>query len=77
LGLCFSGGMTWKLKNANYLAVDVRYSMGHTYKGGYESASIPNIGLVENFEYTNDVLSASLVYYFDILEKLRLSKNKY
>jgi hypothetical protein len=45
--------------------------------GGYESGSIPNIGLVDNFEYTNNVLSVSAVYYFDILEKMRLSKNKY
>ncbi len=77
VGLAFGGGMTWKLKNANFLSLDMRYSIGHTFMGGYESGSIPNIGLVDNFEYTNNVLSVSAVYYFDILEKMKLSKNKY
>jgi hypothetical protein len=77
LSFTFGGGMIWKLENANYLAVDARFSLGNTYIGGYETASIPNIGLVDNLEYTNNVLTLSAVYYFDILEKLRLSKNKY
>jgi len=69
--------MTWKLKNANFIALDFRFSMGHTFLGGFEKASLPNIGIKENFEQTNNVLSASFIYYFDILEKIRLSKNKY
>ncbi len=77
LGICVSSGMTWEMKNANFLALDVRFSMGHTFQGGYETASLPNIGIEENFEYTNNVLSTSLIYYFDILEKARLGKNKY
>jgi hypothetical protein len=77
LGVAFGGGFIWDLKNANYLSLDVRYSLGNTFMGGYESGSIPNIGLVDNFEHTNNALSVSAVYYFDIREKLRLSKNKY
>lgn len=77
IGLALGGGLIWKLKNANYLALDMRFSYGHTYMGGFESGSIPNIGLFDNFEHTNNVLSVSAVYYFDILEKVRLSKNKY
>jgi len=77
LGICASAGMTWEMKNANYLALDLRFSMGHTFIGGYETASLPNLGIEENFEYTNNVLSASFIYYFDILEKARLGKNKY
>ncbi len=77
LGLAFGGGAIWELENANFLSLDVRFTYGHSFMGGYESGSIPNIGLVDNFEYTNNVLSASLVYYFDIMEKFRLSKNKY
>ena len=77
ISLAFGTGMLWKLENANYLALDLRFSMGHTFLGGYRTASIPNIGIVDNFEYTNNVLSASLVYYVDILEKIKQSKNKY
>jgi hypothetical protein len=77
LSFTFGGGMIWNLENANYLAFDARFSLGNTYIGGYEAASVPNIGLVDNLEYTNNVLTLSAVYYFDILEKLRLSKNKY
>lgn len=77
LGLGLGGGMIWDMKNANYLVFDMRLTFGHTYMGGYESGNIPNISLVDNFEYTNRVLSVSAVYYFDIMEKLKLSKNKY
>lgn len=70
-------GMLWKLENANYLSLDFRFSYGNTYIGGYESASIPNIALVDNLEYTNNILAVSAVYYVDIMEKLRLSKNKF
>lgn len=77
LGLAFGGGLIWDLKNGNYLSMDLRYSFGHTYMGEYKGASIPNIGLVDNMEYTNNVASVSVVYYFDIAEKMRLSKNKY
>ena len=59
------------------MILDLRYTLGHTYMGGFESGSIPNIALVDNFEHTNNVFSISAVYYFDILEKSRLSKNKY
>jgi hypothetical protein len=77
LGLAIGGGCSWKLDRGNYLLLDVRYTFGHTFMGPYEGSSIPNIGLVDNMEHTNNVASVSLVYYFDILEKLRLSKNKY
>ena len=77
LGLALGGGLIWDLKNGNYISFDARYTFGHTYMGGYETASIPNIGLVDNLEYTNNVASISAVYYFDIMEKIRLSKNKY
>ena len=77
IGLAFGGGMIWELDNANYVGFDLRYSMGHTYQGEFENASIPGIGLVDNFEYTNNVISLSAFYYLDILEKNRLSKNKY
>ena len=77
LGLSIGGGFSWKLDRGNYLLLDLRYTFGHSYMGAYESASIPNIGLVDNLEHTNNVASISLVYYIDILEKLRLSKNKY
>ena len=77
VGFAFGGGLIWDLNNANYIALDVRYTIGHTYMGGYESGSIPNIGLEDNFEYTNNVLSVSAVYFFNILEKAKLSKNKY
>jgi hypothetical protein len=70
-------GLMWKLANANYISFDMRFSLGNTYIGGFESASIPNIALVDNLEYTNNILSVSAVYCVDILEKLRLSKNKY
>lgn len=70
-------GFVWKLQNANYISLDMRFSLGNTYIGGFESASIPNIALVDNLEYTNNILSLSMVYYVDILEKLRLTKNKY
>lgn len=77
VGLGVGGGAIWDFKNGNYLSLDLRYTFGHTYVGEYESASIPNIGLVDNLEYTNNVASVSVVYYFDIMEKMRLSKNKY
>ena len=77
VGLAVGGGMIWDLKNGNYVSLDVRYTFGHTYVGGYESASIPNIGLEDNLEYTNNIATISAVYYFDIMEKIRLSKNKY
>lgn len=77
IGLALGGGFIWDLNNANYILFDMRFSLGHTFMGGYESGSIPNIGLVDNFEYTNNVLSVSAVYYFDIQKKMRLSKNKY
>lgn len=77
IGLAVGGGMIWKLQNANYVSLDFRASFGHTFMGGYEAGSIPNIGLVDNFEYSNNVYSVSAVYYFDILEKVKLSKNKY
>lgn len=77
LGLSIGGGLIWDMKNGNYVSFDMRFTIGHTFMGGYESGSIPNIGLVDNFEYTDNVLSLSAVYYFDILEKIRLSKNKY
>jgi hypothetical protein len=71
------GGLMWELDNANFVAFDARFALGNTFVGGYESASIPNIGLVDNLEYTNNVLTLSAIYYFNILEKVRLSKNKY
>jgi hypothetical protein len=77
IGLAFGGGFIVDMKNANYLSLDMRLTFGHTYIGGFESGSIPNISLIDNFEYTNRVLSVSAVYYFDILEKSKLSKNKY
>ncbi len=77
LGLAIGGGFTWKLERGNYLSLDLRYTFGHTFMGPFEGASIPNIGLVDNLEHTNNVASISAVYYVDILEKLRLSKNKY
>ena len=77
LGLAMGGGFIWDLNNGNYISLDMRFSFGHTFMGGYESGSIPNIGLTDNFEHTNNTLSISAVYYFDIMEKIRLSKNKY
>ena len=77
LGLALGGGFIWDLNNGNYISFDTRFSFGHTFMGGYESGSIPNIGLTDNFEHTNNTLSISAVYYFDIMEKIRLSKNKY
>jgi len=77
LGLAIGGGVTWDLKNGNYISLDLRYTFGHTYMGAFEGGSIPNIGLVDNLEHTNNVASISAVYYFDIMEKIRLSKNKY
>jgi len=77
LGLVLGGGFIWELKNANYVSLDLRYNLGHTFLGGFESGSIPNIALVDNFEHTINVLSVSAVYYVDILEKMKLSKNKY
>ena len=77
LGLALGSGFTWDLKNGNYISLDLRYTFGHTFIGGFESASLPNIGLVDNMEHTNNVASVSAVYYFDIREKARLSKNKY
>ena len=77
LGLALGAGMIWDLKNGNYISLDLRYTFGHTYMGGFESASIPNISLTDNLEHTNNVASVSVVYFFDIMEKVRLSKNKY
>ncbi|NJN27198.1 MAG: PorT family protein [Cyclobacteriaceae bacterium] len=77
VSLALGGGAIWNMKNANYLVLDMRLSFGHTYMGEYNSAYIPNIGLTDNLEYTNRVLSVSAIYYFDVLEKFRLSKNKY
>lgn len=77
LGLALGGGFIWDLNNGNHISFDMRFSFGHTFMGGYESGSIPNIGLKDNFEHTNNTLSISAVYYFDIMEKIRLSKNKY
>lgn len=74
LGLAIGGGFIWDLKNANYISFDMRFSFGHSFMGGYESGTIPNIGLVDNFEHTNNVLGLSAVYYFNILEKVRLGK---
>ena len=77
LGLAMGGGFIWELDRGNFIALDLRYTFGHTFMGPYESVSIPNIGLVDNMEHTNNVASISLVYYMDILEKFKLSKNKY
>lgn len=77
LGVALGGGLIWDLENGNYVSMDMRFTFGHTFMGGYESGNIPNIGLTDNFEHTNNVLSVSAVYYFDIREKMRLSKNKY
>lgn len=77
ISFAIGGGLIWELENANYIAFDARFALGNTFVGGFESASIPNIGLVDNLEYTNNVLTLSAVYYFNILEKARLNKNKY
>lgn len=77
LSFTIGGGLIWKLQNANYISFDARFALGNTYVGGYEAGSLPNVGLVDNLEYTNNVLTLSAVYYFDILEKIKLSKNKY
>lgn len=77
ISLSIGAGVVWKLKNANFVSLDMRFSLGNTFIGGFESASIPNIALVDNLEYTNNILAVSVVYYVDILEQLRLSKNKY
>ena len=77
IGLAIGGGVLWNLDNGNFLALDLRYSMGHTYMGEFESATIPGLGITDNMEHKNNVISLSAVYYFDILEKIRLSKNKY
>lgn len=77
VGLALGGGMVWKLENGNYVSLDIRYTFGHTYLGEFESGIIPNIGREDNFEHTNQVASISAVYYVDIMEKIRLSKNKF
>jgi hypothetical protein len=77
IGLAVGGGLIWDLKNGNYISFDMRYSFGHTYMGGFESGTITNLGLTDNFEVTNNVLAISAIYYLDIMEKFRLSKNKY
>lgn len=77
LGFALGGGLVWDLNNANYISFDMRLSLVQSFMGGYESGSIPNIGHVDNFEHNNNVLAVSAVYYFDIMEKNRLSKNKY
>lgn len=76
LGMTVGGGLVWNLENGNYISYDMRFSLGHTYMGGYESGSIPNIGDkgIDNLEHTNNVLAISAVYYFDIMEKIRLGK---
>ena len=76
LGLAIGGGFIWELSKGNFLSLDLRYTFGHTFMGDYESASIPGVGLVDNMEHTNNVASVSVVYYLDILEKIRLN-NKY
>ncbi len=77
IGVAMGGGMNWELENGNNLAVDFRFSLGNTYLGGPDGGSIPGLGLKDNFEFSNNVLSVSVIYYFDILEKARLTKNKY
>jgi hypothetical protein len=77
LSFSIGGGLIWELDNANFISFDARFSLGNTYVGGYEAGSLPNVGLVDNLEYTNNVLTLSAVYYFNILEKIKLSKNKY
>ena len=31
LGLAFGGGFIWELENANYISLDLRFSLGHTF----------------------------------------------
>ncbi len=77
IGVAMGGGMSWDLENGNNLALDFRFSLGNTYMAGPEGGSIPGLGLVDYFQFSNNVLSLSAIYYFDILEKAKLTKNKY
>ncbi len=70
----FGGGIIWPLKKADFLALDFRFDLGHTFLGKSDGASIPQIGLEDNFEYTNNVLNVSLVYMIDIYEKVKFIK---
>jgi hypothetical protein len=73
----FGGGFIWELKSADYVSLDFRFSLGHTFMGDRAGSSIPNIGQTENFESTNNVISVSGVYYIDLMKKMTFWKNKY
>ncbi len=77
LGLSVGTGILLELNDADRIALDLRYYFGHTYLGEKEGGYIPNSGLDDNFESTNQSLELSVMYTFDIYQKARYVKNKY
>jgi len=77
LGLSIGGGLLFELNDADRIAVDLRYYFGHTYLGVNDGGYIPFTGLTDNYESTNQSLELSVIYTFDIYQKLRYVKNKY
>ena len=68
------GGFMWPLKHADFVGLDFRFDLGHTFLGSKDSNSVPSTGLEDNLEYTNNVLNVSVFYMFDIYEKTKYVK---
>jgi opacity protein-like surface antigen len=64
-GLDIGGGVILPIQ-AQKLMLDVRLSYGTTYMGKGESSSIGFTEFSDNFEYTNNILSVSAAYLFEL-----------
>ncbi|HBH23931.1 MAG TPA: hypothetical protein DDY13_10975 [Cytophagales bacterium] len=76
LGFNFAIGFIIQANDVNFIGLEGRYSIGHTYLGEFNGGILPRTGITENFESTNQALSISLIYYFDILQGIRTTKKR-
>ncbi len=77
LGITFGGGVLYEINDVDRVAFDLRYYIGHTFLGIENGGYIPFKGLEDNFESTNHSIELSVIYTFDIYDKLRHMRNKY
>jgi len=77
LGLSLGVGVLYELNETDRAIIDLRYYFGHSYMGEEEGGEIPNSGIFENFQSTNQSIELSLIYSFDIYNKIKYMRNQY
>lgn len=78
-GLHIGGGVYFNLRDGGRLLFDGRFNFGHSNMGFNDNPDFTFEGYIEDFQYRNNTLSASVAYLFEYdiqLQKKGMSTNK-